>query len=318
MAITLADVQVNVQDHLSSMVIDEFRQNNFLLNNLIFEDCVSPTGGGATMTYAYTRVDTQATAATRAINTEYTAQHAKKKRYTVDLKVFGGSFEIDRVLANMGGIVDEVQFQMTQKIKAAQALFSDMAINGDKDKDANGFEGLDKAIKAGGNEIAGDIDLSSSELVTANYMQFLDIIDELTSSIDGEATALIGNSQMMAKVRAAARRASMYQTDKDNWGRQVEYYGPIPLVDLGAKSGSNDPIVATGSDGTTSLYAVRLGLDGFHGVSMAGVDPIRTWLPDFTTAGAVKKGEVEMVAAVALKATKAAAALRGVKVKGAA
>ena len=85
MAITLAEVQVNVQDHLSTMVIDEFRKNNYLLDNMTFEDCVSPTGGGATMTYSYTRVDTQATAATRAINTEYTAQHAKKKRYSVEL-----------------------------------------------------------------------------------------------------------------------------------------------------------------------------------------------------------------------------------------
>lgn len=316
MAITLAEVQVNVQDHLSTMVIDEFRKNNYLLDNMTFEDCVSPTGGGATMTYSYTRVDTQATAATRAINTEYTAQHAKKKRYSVDLKVFGGSFEIDRVLADMGGIVDEVTFQMQQKIKAAQALFSDMAINGDKDKDPNGFEGLDKALKGSATEMTESIDLTSSELVTANYLQFLDVIDAFLGQMDGEPTALLGNGQMIAKIRAAARRASMYQTTKDNWGQQVEYYGNIPLINLGAKAGSNDPIIANGSDGTSPLYAVRLGLDGFHGVSMAGVSPIKTWMPDFNTAGAVKKGEVEMVAAVALKASKAAAVLRGVKVAG--
>lgn len=316
MAITLAEVQVNVQDHLSTMVIDEFRKNNYLLDNMTFEDCVSPTGGGATMTYSYTRVDTQATAATRAINTEYTAQHAKKKRYSVDLKVFGGSFEIDRVLADMGGIVDEVTFQMQQKIKAAQALFSDMAINGDKDKDPNGFEGLDKALKGSATEMTESIDLTSSELVTANYLQFLDVIDAFLGQMDGEPTALLGNGQMIAKIRAAARRASMYQTTKDNWGQQVEYYGNIPLINLGAKAGSNDPIIANGADGTSPLYAVRLGLDGFHGVSMAGVSPIKTWMPDFNTAGAVKKGEVEMVAAVALKASKAAAVLRGVKVAG--
>ena len=57
-----------------------------------------------------------------------------------------------------------------------------------------------------------------------------------------------------------------------------------------------------------------MGLDGFHGVSVSGQSPIRTWLPDFSTAGAVKKGEVEMVAAVALKSSKAAAVMRGLKV----
>ena len=67
-------------------------------------------------------------------------------------------------------------------------------------------------------------------------------------------------------------------------------------------------------DGTSSIYFARIGLDGFHAVSMAGVAPVQTWLPDFTTAGAVKKGEVEMIAAVALKATKAAGVFRGLKI----
>jgi len=48
---------------------------------------------------------------------------------------------------------------------------------------------------------------------------------------------------------------------------------------------------------------------------MAGVAPVQSWLPDFKTAGAVKTGEVEMVAAVALKATKAAGAFRRIKVQ---
>lgn len=66
--------------------------------------------------------------------------------------------------------------------------------------------------------------------------------------------------------------------------------------------------------GLTDLYAVRFGLDGFHGVAVPG-QLISTWLPDFTTAGAVKTGEVEMgPVAVVLKATKAAAVLRNVKV----
>lgn len=50
-------------------------------------------------------------------------------------------------------------------------------------------------------------------------------------------------------------------------------------------------------------------------VSFAGVAPVQTWLPDFSTAGAVKKGEVEMNAAIALKTSKAAGVFRGIKVK---
>jgi hypothetical protein len=66
--------------------------------------------------------------------------------------------------------------------------------------------------------------------------------------------------------------------------------------------------------GLTSIYAVRFGLDGFHGVAVPG-KLIQTWLPDFSTAGAVKTGEVEMgPVAVVLKSSRAAAVLRNVKV----
>jgi hypothetical protein len=131
--------------------------------------------------------------------------------------------------------------------------------------------------------------------------------------LDGTPSAIMGNTKLIAKIRACARRSSMYNTSMDEFGRQVEKYGVVPLIDLGAKPGTNEPVVPVAS-GLTSLYAVRFGLDGFHGISMAGVAPVRSWLPDFKTAGAVKKGEVEMVAAVALKATKAAGVFRKIKV----
>ena len=41
---------------------------------------------------------------------------------------------------------------------------------------------------------------------------------------------------------------------------------------------------------------------------------MRTWLPDFSTAGAVKKGEVEMNAAIVVKATKALGVFRKIQV----
>lgn len=320
MAITLAEASKNVQDALQMGVIDEFRKSNWILDNLTFDDAVSPTGGGATLTYAYTRLKTQPTAQFREINKEYTPHEVTKERHSVDLKVFGGSYQIDRVIANMGGIVSEVQLQQAQKIKAAQALFNDTFINGDSATESKAFDGLEKALKGSSTEYnAGEsniIDLSNSAKVTENYMTFIDMLDEFLTGLDGTPSFIAGNSKLIAKLRACARRASMYQVTKNDWGQQVESYGTIPFVDLGAKAGSNEDVVATdGSKGTTSLYVARLGLDGLHGVSMAGVAPVQTWLPDFTTSGAVKTGEVEMNAAIALKASKAAGAFRNIKVK---
>lgn len=319
MAVTLAQARLNVQDDLQAGIIDEFAKSSFILNNIPFADVVSPTGGGATLTYAYTRQITQPTAAFRKVNAEYTPSEVQKQRYTTDLKVFGGSFEIDRIIAGMGGIVDEVTWQANQKVKAASALFSDTIINGNTSTDVDVFDGLDVALTGSATEINASgtaIDLSTSANVTTNYTAFLDQLDEFLGELDGTPDVLLVNAKMAAKLRAVARRASIYQTTKDNYGRQVEYYGSIPFVDVGAKAGSNDPIIATdNSAGTTSIYAVRFGMDAFHAISMAGQPPVKIWLPDFSTAGAVKKGEVEMVAGCALKTTKSCGVLRKIKVQ---
>lgn len=315
MAVTLAQARLNVQDDLQAGIIDEFAKSSFILNKIPFADVVSPTGGGATLTYAYTRQITQPTADFRKVNAEYTPQEVQKQRYTTDLKVFGGAFEIDRVIANMGGIVDEVTWQANQKVKAASALFSDTIINGNTSTNEDVFDGLDVAITGSDTEVTAGIDLSTSALVDSNYVAFLDVLDEFLLGLDGTPDAILTNTKGVAKLRAIARRAGMYQVTKDNFGQQVEMYGNIPFIDLGAKAGSNDPIVAIGGDGNTSMYAVRFGLDAFHAISMAGQPPVKIWLPDFTTAGAVKKGEVEMVAGCALKTTKSCGVLRNIKVQ---
>lgn len=317
MAVTLAQAKLNVQDDLQMGVIDEFAKSNFILGNIIFDDCVSPTGGGSTLAYGYTRLKTQGSAAFRNINEEYATQEVEKERFTVDIKVFGGAFKIDRVIAGMGGIINEVALQMQQKIKAASALFNDTVINGDSATDSKAFDGLEKALTGSSTEVipAEAIDLSTSDAVDKNWKAFLDVLDEFLMGLDGTPSMIGGNAKLIAKIRACARRAGMYQVTKNDFGQQIEYYGPTPLVDLGAKSGSNEPVVKVdGTTGETSLYAVRFGLDGFHAVTTQG-QFIKSWLPDFTTAGAVKEGEVEALAAVALKATKAAGVLRKIKVQ---
>lgn len=315
MAVTLAQAKLNVTDDLQLGIIDEFAKSSFILNNIPFDDCVSPVGGGATLTYGYTRLITQPTASFRAVNSEYATHEVEKQRYTTDLKVFGGAFEVDRIIAGMGGIADEVALQSSQKVKAASALFSDTIINGNSSTDANVFDGLDVAIAGTDTEYdpGTAIDLSTSEAVTANAVKFVDALDEWLYGLDG-VSAILCNAKMAAKFRAIARRMGMYQMTKNDFGQAVEYYGSTPFVDLGAKAGSNDPIVGI-NGGITSIYAVRFGIDGFHAISMAGQPPVKIWLPDFSTAGAVKKGEVEMVAGCALKSTKAAGAFRNIKVQ---
>ncbi|GAA6124178.1 hypothetical protein BPY_22860 [Bifidobacterium psychraerophilum] len=321
MAVTLAEAKNNTLEDYDPMVIDEFRKNSEILDSLIFDDVVSPAGGGATLTYSYRRLKTQPTAAFRAINSEYTPQNVDTEKKSVDLVPLGGSFEIDRVVANMGPEASgAIALNITQKVKAATTLFQDTVINGDTATDANAFDGLDKALTGSSTE-----DTTSKPDwtdVSDNGFKILDSLDSFLSLLDGDPTVLVGNAKALAKIRAAARRTSQYVKDPIEDllganGRPItrETYGNILLVDAGAKAGTNDPIIPVAEDGTSDVYAYRVALDGFHGVSVAGGQIVQTWLPDFTTANAVKKGEVELgPIAVALKATKAAAVLRGVKV----
>ena len=317
MPVTLAEAKKNVQDDLQIGVYDEFAKSSFIMNNITFDDVVSPTGGGTTMTYGYTRLKTQPTADFREVNSEYTPQEVTKERHNVDLKIFGGTFQIDRVIAGMGGIVSEVELQMKQKIKAASALFNDTVINGDSATNSKAFDGLNKAVTGSSTEFVptAAIDLSDSAAVDANWKTFLDLLDEFLMGLNGTPSMIAGNTKLIAKIKAIARRAGQYQITQNGFGQQVESYAGIPLVDLGAKAGTNDPVSKINGQGETSLYAVRFGMDGFHAVAPTGNALIKTWLPDFKTSGAVKTGEVEMIAAVALKTTKAAGIFRKIKVK---
>jgi len=325
MAITLAEAKLNAQTDLDVSVIDEFRTNP-ILDLITFDDAVNPAGGGATMTYGYRRLLTAPTAATRAINSEYSAQSVTTEQKTVNLGVLGGSFDVDRVVAKIGPSASgAVALNMSQKIKATQALFGDLVINGDTAVDANGFDGLAKALVGTSTEDTAVHDWTGT-MDQAKAFAILTDVDNLLSLLDGAAGGLIGNRKVLALIKAASRFANQYVEHVGPMNTALVSYAGATLIDAGLKSGSaSDVIPVNVADpdttgplvaGSTALYAVRFGLDGFHGVSTAGGSLVSTWLPDFSTPGAVKKGEVELgPVAVALKATKAAAVAKNIKVQ---
>lgn len=413
MAVSLSEAKNNAQQDYDPAVIDEFRKESVILDSLVFDDAVNPAGGGATMEYGYRRLATQPTAATRAINSEYTPGNVTTSKHSVELAVMGGSFEVDRVVAKIGPSGSSaVALNLTQKIKATVTKFQDEVINGDTDLDANGFDGLDLALRGSSTEFKPDVVTDWSGIASQeNRLSALDVLDEFLSNLDGTPTVLVGNTKVLAKVRSIVRGSGMYVRNPVEGligqnGRPIsrEEYGGVLFADAGNKAGSNSPIVPivsradkwtlsisggttsnkvtitldghsvdvslTGSaavsdaalktalqtlpnvedsevdvtsgeitlggryvnmsavgDGTavptltpdsaanvTDLYAYRVALDGFHGVTTVGSQLVNTWLPDFESAGAVKKGEVELgPVAVALKATRAAAVFRNIK-----
>jgi hypothetical protein len=352
-AITLAQAQVNTQDDVAFAVIDNLRRYSWLLDRIVFDDVVNPTGG-TTLTYGYTRLTTPRTAAFRQLNTEYTPSKAVRNRHTVDLKPHGGAFEIDRVLANLGQpATNEVTFQMQQLLTATQQKWQEELINGDTAVDSAGFDGLDKSLTGTATEYdpldngvtAGYLDWTAGTIITqALAMAALDRLDEMLAQIIPSKTgggdlgvpgalppgekAILGNTKSITRIRALARWAGLYTADKDDVGRRVERYGDWVLIDLGDGQLGSSPIIpiysadadGAGGGGTitglTDLYAVTFGMDALHAAAVAGKPLVETWMPDFTRAGAVKTGEIEMgPTAMVLKSTKSCGVLRKVKVQ---
>ena len=319
MAITLAEAKVGMADKVDQNVVDTFRRSSLLLDNLVFDNTISPGTGGSTLSYGYVQLLTPSTAQVRNINDEYEPGEAKRTEKTTKAIIMGGKFQIDRVLIGTAGAVDELAFQSEQKIKATSNEFTNLVINGNSAETGAGvlntFDGLNKLLTGAQTEITSTVDISTTAKMNSDYNGLLDEVDGFLSTLDGKPSMLLMNNKMLTKMRACARRAGYYASTRDEFGRQVETYNDIPMMDVGQYyNGTNTVDIIPTTAGKTDIYAIKIGLDGFHGISPTGSKVINSYMPDLNAPGAVKDGEVELVAGVALKNSNKAGVLRGIQI----
>lgn len=331
MAMTLAEMKVGMTDKIAQKVVDVFLRESEILQLLPFDNCVSPSGG-STLTYSYMQKQLPSVASFRALNAEYTASQATIQKKSCDMKIFGGSFEMDRVLKSAEGKYNTMAFQMQEKILAAISLFHYTLIGGDATVNAAEFDGLDKMLAGTSTEFgtSAAIDVSTASSLKANADEFYEALMKLVRDVN--ADALLMNSDALGKIQTLARILGYKTESEEAFGRKVTTMDGVRLMDLGNHYTVSDGAAAAsavvpagisrkiGGDtgdttGLTDIYAVKFSVeDGFHGVSLTGTNAIRSYVPDFSQPGAVKKGEVEMVAATALKNTRHAGVLRNIKI----
>ena len=323
MAITLAEMKVGMSDKVTQNVVDLFVRHSEILELLPFDNCVSPSGG-STLTYGYVQKKLPSATAFRAINSEYAASQATVEKKSVELKVFGGAFEIDRVIKQAEGMYNNVAYQMEEKILSAIGTFHNAMINGDASVDANAFDGLDKFLVGQSTEYGTDssIDLSTMAKLKENADVFYEALLKLINSTG--AQAIMCNGDMKTKIQTVARILGYKTESEEAFGRTITTIGEgkVRIIDLkNVVTVSGDvavetPVIGVDASGLTDIYAVKFSVtDGFHGVTLTGNNAISQYQPNFNTPGAVKKGEVEMVACVALKNLKSAGVLRNVKIR---
>ena len=317
--ITLAEAKVGMADKVDQFVIDEFRKSSYLLDALTFDNTVSPGTGGSTLAYGYIKLKTPSTASFRPLNTEYVNVEAKREPMTAYCKIFGGSFKLDRVIIGTSGAVNELEFQLAEKVKGATNLFHYSAINGDMATNADEFDGLDVLLTGSNTEfnVGSTFDISTSTLMDTEHHTFLDLMDDFVSLMDGKPSMFLTNSKLATKIKGIARRAGYFTRVEDAFGRSVDAWNDIPIIDLeNYFDGVNTtPVVKISAGGLTDLYAVQLAQDGFHGISPIGNNIVTTALPNLDEPGVLKTGDVEMVAGVVLKNSLKAGVFRDIKVQ---
>ena len=331
MAMTLAEMKVGMSDKVSQQIVDIFLRESEILQLLPFDNCVSPQGG-STLTYSYIQKKLPSVAAFRALNAEYTANQATVEKKSADLKIFGGKFQIDRVLKEAEGPWNNMAYQIREKVLAAISLFHYTMINGDATTRNTEFDGLDKMLAGTSTEYntGASIDISTMTQLKANADQLYEQIQLLIKNTS--ADALLMNSAMVTKVQTMARILGYKTESEEAFGRKVTSMDGVRFMDLGkhytvasttvtgndcVKSGISRTIAggSTATTGLTDIYAVKFDVnDGFHAASLTGNSAIRQYLPDFNAPGAVKDGEVEIVAATVLKNTAHAGVLRNIKI----
>lgn len=323
MAITLAEAKVGMADKVDQMVVDEFRRSSFLLDRLVFDDAVSPGTGGSTLTYGYTQLKTPSTAARRELNTEYANNEAKREKKTADLDIFGGSFKVDRVIQSTSGAVNEIEFQMKQKIKAASNLFHYLVVNGSKTNTAGyekcNFDGIRKLLAGASTEKSAEaIDLTTVENIDKYMYSFAFTINKWLQSMAEKPDMLLMNGDMLAVMQYIGQKMGYFSRDKNDFGNEVVSYRGIVMMDAGKYYNGTKEIdcVATAEDtGLSSIIGLKIGLDAFHGICPTEKSAfIKSFLPDLNAPGAVKTGEAEMVAGVVLKNTKMSGILNDIKI----
>lgn len=277
--LTINQASVVGQDQLKAGVVEMFMTNSVVLQDMPF----IPMSGNA---YSYLREKTLPGAATRAVNASWVESVGDFERRSESLKIYGGEAHVDRFIEKTMGpgfnLGSHMAAQTQLKIKAVTFKINSDLINGDSALDPNAMDGIKKRMpttQVVDASASGTLDVNLDD---ASRNLYLDLLDELIARVPGGASALYMNSTMLAKTRSVARRLGFHATDRNEFGQVVDYYGSVPLRDIGKNADGTDIIPNTEPNGagtpvneTTSVYAVGYGEDRLAGITNGGIDAYR-------------------------------------------
>ncbi len=300
MATTLAQLAENSTDKLKQGFINELITDSKILSLMPFDDCLTATGT-SDLVYGYKRVISGATAAFRKIDVEPAVADVEIKKYTTKPGILSSAWQMDRVAK--GAAEDIYELKVVESKNSIIRGFNKTLITGDTTVDADGFDGLSKALTGSSTEFTSLVNLSTIDKDKA--LAFANEMDILLSSLTRDPDVLAVSLSMATKINAVLRILGFETMDRDDAGKRVRQWDNIPIE-----------VLKDGAHTSLDIYAMCFGMDEFHGLTLTGDAGISIALPDWSSPGAVKKGDSEFVCGCALKKTKAAGVLRALTVVG--
>lgn len=293
MAVTLADLAEASTDKLVQGFINEIINDSFLLDQLTFDDTLTASGT-SNLSYAYDRVIQNATAKFRALNAEPEVSDVKVKKITTSPGILSDSWKMDRVAYAANN--DLYLLKVTESKDAIIRAFGDAFINGDTETDANGFDGLSKALTESSTEFTSAVDLST--ITKDSALVFASEMDDMLGALTRDPDVLVVSRKMKSRMNAICRILGISNVTTDTVGHRIQTWDGIPIEEV-----RGNTLL------TNDVYAACLGLEDLHGITLAE-NAISVNVPDWTKPGAVKMGDAEFVCGIALKKTKSAGVLR--------
>ena len=259
-ALTLAEANLSTNNPIVPGIVETFVKESPVIDRIQFKDI----SGNA---YKYNEELALPGVEFRAVNAAYSESTGTINPKTESIVILGGDADVDTFLVKTGGnLADLRATQDKMKAKAAAYKFDDTFINGDTAVDANSFDGLKKRLTGAQVIVAGVNGLSILGAADADRHAFLDQLDLLIAQVLGinaSNGALYMNAAVKAKIASSARRLTIYDQTVDSFGRHIQTYNGIPLLDIGNKGDGTLVIPQTETTGTSavtsSIYAVKFG-----------------------------------------------------------
>ena len=265
MAVTLADYAKTAYDE-GKLILGEIA-DWFLMESNILQ--VLPWATNKELSILITAMKSLPTIGTRKINANFDESSGKFQQKPEGLYIFGHLIDVDNVLVKADPSQRQTQRRMSAK--AMSFKFNDMFINGNPASDE--FKGLKMRVddvNADGYSYqyidAGSATTGKGVLYdTTERHYFIDKVSKLIHVIsEHKPDALFMNAKLYLCFESAMRREGLLKQTEDMFGRIINTFQGISLIDIGIKADQTTEIITNGenlSGGTdeTSIYAVKYG-----------------------------------------------------------